>query len=422
MTDAGRWDSGLKTLPSPQRRSRSRERWDLENSKTLPHRSVSPGPGPVRAAEWHSGLKTLEADEARSNPFQRRSRSAPRERPPAADEEEWQGLRKVVDYSPTHRTTTGKTTTTSTDHHHHAGEHWLNENFKVLDVAVRRSATPQPDKRTPDSRWHNDLDKTLERGRRRRGYRHITEPPRSQVIPRTAADPAEGSWMAENFKVLDPNRDCVSPKHRFVHNGEWESGFKTVQGAPVHQEAHPPHGQGHWLYENLKVLDDHGRKRNNLGVITETGWDSGLYKTLDFPRRHQRTDSEYLQWVGSGRHLPNRPRPQLRGTERWDKVVPSPHRSLNKAGHWAQPTLPQKTLPPEVEYAKSHGREYVRHVDMPRRRDMWEFHQRVCANGSSTGSASGSNGGGSPAPPPPPHQQYYYPSSNGGGTHYTRVL
>jgi hypothetical protein len=145
------------------------------------------------------------------------------------------------------------------------------------------------------------------------------------------------------------------------------------------------------MKENLKILDhsDADPKKKNI-IVTNSGWDSGLYKTL---RHNERTFHANNDWITAHKCFSpkeNKPRHtyEVHGTG-WDsglKSIPatkhtsplSPIRTTSSGVHGYWNLENRKTLPHEQQHVGAHHKEYMRHVLEPRRRDMLKYHQRVC--------------------------------------------
>lgn len=357
------WHSGLKTLPS-NRRSRSATRWDLENRKTLNEpssvqkariRSTSQGLSPA-IYSWPGGVKILD------------NRRAPSPQP-VSYPDEWHDVNKSLNEVPARVFPTYNT----------YDQNWMVENFKVLEQPLSRVYTRSPEPPRASS--------------------PVVEPtPRLSYFDSQTHQylPGDGSWASENFKVLDPSDRSIHQHRvyanqsrtgvaRFTRDDQWASGLKTMSSS---RQRLQPRG---WAGENLKSLTEAkpcqaNNSRKSEFVVTNTGWDSGLYKTLREVRRTYTHNGQ--PWLAnksfSGEEL--RPKKVYDTTgSGWDsglKALPSTSStgriSATRAGKGYWDLESRKTLPLSYQNVGGAKSEHRRFVDEPRRQDMLAFHRRMC--------------------------------------------
>uniref|UniRef100_A0A6U8KXR1 Uncharacterized protein n=1 Tax=Eutreptiella gymnastica TaxID=73025 RepID=A0A6U8KXR1_9EUGL len=244
---------------------------------------------------------------------------------------------------------------------------------------------------------------------------------RDHGILRDTHRPGDGSWATENFKIVGERRFVPGPRV-----DEWEGGMKTVPEENKFAQSHkfrddlPVQETPTWYDQNLKVLtgddysDDYyrgssarhygrparhvseqkakpGHKYEHVG----TGWDSGLYKTLENKNRGEPLQySLNNDWFSVKKKAFSREeqaatkkRIEVHGTG-WDsglKVLEPQSARVNRdkyAQHrtsdWARDGA--KTLNWDESMPYGHSSEGVRHVMKPRHMDMMQFHKKLCGH------------------------------------------
>jgi hypothetical protein len=395
------WQKGVKVLPS-RHRNRSLCRWDTENLKVLAeveaHTSSSSSYTKQRRSSSASPPKAREVQkdwEEASIPFHQPwttkvlddrhfVHSPPRATGGVVDE--WYGVQKTLDNTP-HRYT------------HHSTQ-WLSENLKVLppDQALSHKFLPG---RVPEY-WHSGLYKTLP------GKKRGVAAPQAvwRAIPKQAVEattplPFNGNWAAENFKVLNDQKVSSksgssspllkaaaattappSPSAIPVTPGPdgtiWASGVKLIRN----QLPRYYHSSS-WQAANAKTVEPH-RVREKKLVVENTGWDSGLFKSL--PPQPPKTYVIDDDWFVKDRKSigqeekklksPLKPSPdQPPGWHSGLKTVPPPdsHETIKQYWHVEN----RKTLPRFYTTSATHKKEYRKYILEPRRQDMLHFHNYV---------------------------------------------
>eukprot|EP00667_Euglena_gracilis_P009535 EG_transcript_9692 len=400
------WHSGLKTLPKPRyptspeainprvfRGGPPRDRWDVETTKTL-HRSQSAPPrrAYVRDGEWSSGLKTLHADHVAVKKVDRIEQIAARNDHGAVRDWEYTGtLHKTLEQQ---RPKPGY-------------ESWFTENYKVLsEEEARRRAAVSPHQvpgrlletqTIPTAKWSAG-EKVVPANRLRRYMTNNQSDLsfRTDIVQRPEHVPADGSWLTENFKVVQERRVPVLRPHA----DEWEGGQKVVPKS----EPRTFHDPRNWNEENRKTLrpeQTHNPTPYRF-VIDNTGWDSAHFKTFDPPdlapsKFGPRARVPYAlanDWYVDGKAFPaqeqhpsRRHKQYIHAGSGWDSglkafpreealAVDSPSRwRVRGQEHWDVQN--RKTLPWEVTHSASPLGERYRVVGRVRAENAAHLNSRI---------------------------------------------